>query len=131
MVLFTMNSLGRLDHYLRNLITYDINRHITYELNHDSGEGSSLQRVFERWATQYNVDTAQDPLANEKLLAKFSALLSEHSSRVWNKDKYHKYMTTLITANKRHPNNSQDKSEEEVVKEVVEELEADLMHLYL
>eukprot|EP00026_Physarum_polycephalum_P000161 Phypoly_transcript_00161.p1 GENE.Phypoly_transcript_00161~~Phypoly_transcript_00161.p1 ORF type:complete len:2059 (-),score=306.68 Phypoly_transcript_00161:106-6282(-) len=129
MVLFTMNSLGRLDHFLRNLITFDINRHITYEIGHDAGEGSPLQRVFQRWASQYNVDTSQDPSVNEKLLQKFKGLISENVQRVWNKEKQEKYLNILVTANKLHPSNNPNQSEEEVVKQVVEELEADLLYL--
>ena len=128
MVLFTMNSMGRLDHYLRTLITYNINRHITYEIGHDGGDGTPLQRVFQRWGSQYNVDTSQDPTMHEKLLAKFSSLLSEHTSRVWNKEKHERYMTRLVAANKRHPNSNPNQSEEEVVKIVVEELESDILY---
>jgi hypothetical protein len=127
MVLFTMNSLGRLDHYLRNLVTFDINRHITNEIGHD--EGTPLQRVFQRWTSQYNVDTSQDPSVNEKLLQKFSGLISENTQRIWNNEKQEKYLNILVTANKRHPSNNASQNEEEVVKQVVEELESDLLYL--
>lgn len=93
-------------------------------------ETTPLSRVFQRWSVQYHVDTSVDPVAYEKLLAKFSGLLSEHKSRVWNKEKHEKYMNLLITANKRHPNNNPNQSEEEVVKKVVEELESDIVYLF-
>lgn len=129
MVLFTMNSLGRLDHYLRTLITADINKHISVEIGQaDTSESVALQRLFSRWASQYRVDTSLDVKAHSSLLAKFSDLISEHNSRIWTKEKYERYMTRIVTANKLHPEFNAAESEEEVLTKLVQELEADLLY---
>lgn len=129
MVLYTMNSLGRLDHYLRTLITSDINKHITAEIGHSEGsESGALNKLFQRWASQYNVDTSLDAHSHFVFLSKFLDLISEHKARVWTKEKYERYTTRIVTANKRHPDFNTSESEEEIMKKLLVELEADLLY---
>ncbi len=133
-VLFTMNSLGRLDHFLRVIITQSIHKQVNYEIAH-GGEGEektdkNLQKAVSRWSTMHHIDTSFDAAAHEKFKESFLSLLSEYSTRIWTKEKFEDCMNSIVTANKRHPfsSSSSPDHEEESLKRIIENLESDLSY---